>query len=52
MVWLRDNRILRKPWRGFTIGPKGKLPGQKTWHSRNKAYWYKHQANISDLASL
>lgn len=27
MMWLRDNRILRKPWRGFIIKPKGKFPG-------------------------
>lgn len=36
MMWLRDNRILRKPWRGFIIKPKGKFPGQKMWHSRIK----------------
>lgn len=52
MMWLRDNRILKKPWRGFIIEPKGKFPVQKMWHSRNKGYWYKHQANISDLANL
>lgn len=44
MVWLRDNRILRKPWRGFIMGPEGKFSGKKTLASRNKAYWYKHQS--------
>lgn len=38
MVSLRGNRILRKSWRGYIIGPERKYPGQKTWHGRNKAH--------------
>lgn len=34
MVWLRDNRILGKPWREFMIRSEGKFPWQK-----NLAQW-------------
>lgn len=42
MVWFRDNRILRKFWRGFIMGFEGKFLGKKILVSRNKVYWYKY----------